>query len=154
DLPVEVGRRAARGEERLALGPSRSRAGLGDRDAGALREEPRGLEELDPLAHHHELERVAARAAAEAVEELLRLVDVEGRGLLVVERAEAAVLAAGFLEGDRLGDEGDDVDGRPDLADEVGSARRHQDPVPRVRVRERLGASPAPRWNVYRGVAS
>ena len=52
------------------------------------------------LGPHHKADRIAMRAAAEAVEEGLVLDHVEGRRLLVVERAQASVLApaAGQLD--------------------------------------------------------
>jgi hypothetical protein len=46
----------------------------------------------------HPLDRVAVRGATEAVVEALVVVDVEGGGLLVVERAAALVLATGLGE--------------------------------------------------------
>jgi len=55
------------------------------------------------------LEDVAARAAAEAVEETLATVDGERRRLLPMKRAEALVRPAGLLERRDLGDEFDDV---------------------------------------------
>src|SRR5205814_2820496 len=47
-----------------------------------------GLAEAEPVDLHQEPEDVAALAAAEAVDESSGRVDVERRGLLVVERAQ------------------------------------------------------------------
>ena len=58
------------------------------RHAVALGQRLERLAEVEPLGLHHELEDVAARAAAEAVVELLDRVDPERRRALVVERAQ------------------------------------------------------------------
>ena len=72
-------------------------------DAELLGEPLDGLGEGEPVDLHHEGDDVAALPAAEAVEELARRVDVERRGLLVVERAQALERpAAGPLERDVL----------------------------------------------------
>src|SRR5437763_3691730 len=52
------------------------------------------LDKIEIVGAHEIADRIAMRAAAEAMKEPLVLDDVEGRGLLVVERAEAGVLAA------------------------------------------------------------
>ena len=72
----------------LAVG-ARVEAVLGDRDAEAPGHHLDGLRKGHALVQHHELEHVPALAAAEAVEEGRVLADVEGRRLLLVERAQA-----------------------------------------------------------------
>ena len=75
---------AARGGPRiLLLGLELDPRPLGQRLQGRL--------EVQPLGLHHELEDVAALAAAEAVVELLDRVDAERRRPLVVERAQPRV---------------------------------------------------------------
>ena len=59
--------------------------------AGAVGERLQRGAEVEPLGLHHELEDVAALAAAEAVVELLDRVDAERRRALVVERAQPGV---------------------------------------------------------------
>ena len=64
------------------------------------------LGEGEPVDLHQEGDDVAALLAAEAVEELARGLDVEGRGLLVVEGAQALErAAAGLAERDVAGDD-------------------------------------------------
>jgi hypothetical protein len=60
-------------------------------DARPLGERLQRRLEVQPLGLHHELEDVAALAAAEAVVELLDRVDAERRRPLVVERAQPGV---------------------------------------------------------------
>ena len=69
----------------------------------------------------HELEDVAADAAAEAFVELARLVDVEGRSLFLMERAQAQVAAGGAnaAQAHVLADHLDDVDRGFQLLDKV-----------------------------------
>src|SRR5262249_38330730 len=59
---------------------------------------------------HEETDRVAVRAAAEAVIELLGRADGKRRRLLVVERAEAGEVGARFLEAHVARNDFDDVD--------------------------------------------
>jgi hypothetical protein len=59
--------------------------------------------------------RVAALATAEAVEDLALRVDVEGRRLLLVERAERAERVAGALELEVGTDHVHHVATRPDV---------------------------------------
>ena len=84
-------------------------------DPAAVGERLQRTREVEPLGLHHEREDVAARAAAEAVVELLDRVDPERRRPLVVERAQpgqpsrarAPQLRAGadqLLEVDRIPD--------------------------------------------------
>ena len=76
------------------------------------------LGEGEALGQREELEDVAARAAAEAVEEALAAIDGERRRLLAMKRAEAFVALAGELERRDLGDEVDDVGRLADLGDD------------------------------------
>jgi hypothetical protein len=79
-------------------------AGLGGQLAG-------GLGEGEALYVHHELENVAAGAAAEAEEDLLVGVDREGGGLLVVKGAVGLVVAPSPPESrDVLAHDLDDVE--------------------------------------------
>ena len=73
----------------LALGRVARVLGLAlQRHAVALGQRLQRRAEVQPLRLHHELEDVAARAAAEAVVELLDRVDAERRRALLVERAQ------------------------------------------------------------------
>src|SRR5690606_1268447 len=58
-------------------------------EAGFLRQLLDGFGKGQSAAAHDEADHIAMGAAAEAVEEALLVVDGEGRGLLVAERAEA-----------------------------------------------------------------
>ena len=64
---------------------------------------------------HEETDGVATAAAAEALVDLFGRRYREGRGLLIVERAEAKVVGAPFLELDEAADDLDDVDAAEDL---------------------------------------
>jgi hypothetical protein len=67
-----------------------------------------------------ELDGIAARPAAEAVEEALLRVDAEGGGLLLVDGAEPLVAAAGLAEARVLGGDRHDVRGVAHRLDELG----------------------------------
>ena len=82
---------------------------LGDFHADPLAEPAHRFGEGEPLDAHQKGEDVAADAAAEAVEDLPRAVDVEGGGLLAVERAEAEVIGSGVFERQITGNDLDDV---------------------------------------------
>jgi hypothetical protein len=85
----------------------------------------RGLE-VEPLGLHHELEDVAALAAAEAVVELLDRVDAERRRPLVVERAQPRVAPlAGLAQLGARADELDEVDRVAHALLRVGRVARH-----------------------------
>ena len=82
-------------------------AGLGGQPLDRLREG-------EVVDLHDEVEGVAALLAAEAVEQALARADLEGRGLLVVEGAEALeVAAARVAQLEVLGDDGVDRDRVP-----------------------------------------
>ena len=80
----------------------------------ALGQQLESFRKSEAVHFHNELEDVAAGAAAEAFVELARLVDVEGGGLLLMERAQAQVAAGGAnaAQAHILADHFDDVDGR------------------------------------------
>jgi hypothetical protein len=66
--------------------------------------------EFEPLELHHETNGIAARAAAEAVVELLVRVDAEGGGFLVVEGAARGVVLTGLAQRHARIHDIDDVD--------------------------------------------
>ena len=80
-----------------------------ERDAAALGEETDGVDEGHAVRHHQELEDVAVRAAAEAVEGAAGGGDDEGGRLLLVEGAAGLEVGRGALERDARADELDDV---------------------------------------------
>jgi tryptophan 2,3-dioxygenase len=83
---------------------------LGQRNTALLRDRPHGFRKGKILDLRDEAEDVSGLAAAEAVEELLAGVDVEGRGFFLVKRAEAGVvLRAGFAQANVAADDFDDV---------------------------------------------
>ena len=86
---------------------------LRDRDAHLLRHAAQCFGEAKAVDHHHKLENVAANAAAEAMENLLGRVDGKRRGLLLVERAKAHVIRAGFAQLDVIAHNLDDISSRP-----------------------------------------
>ena len=69
-----------------------------DRNAGLPGEPLHGLHEREAFGLHDELEDVAVRTRGEAVVEPLLVIDEEGRGLLHLERRQAAELATGLLQ--------------------------------------------------------
>src|SRR5437899_972517 len=90
-------------------------------DAAALGEQLQRFIEADPLDLLDELEDIAALAAAEAFEELMVGVDPEGRGLLVMEGAQAGVALgrANPPQPDVLADYADNIHRRLDLSSEI-----------------------------------
>src|SRR5690606_27713341 len=93
--------------------------------AGELRQRLGGLEEALALVLHDEGEDVPLLLAAEAVEEALRRVHVEGGRLLLVEGTEPLVVVAGLAELHVPADHRDDVGSLPDLADDVLGNQSH-----------------------------
>ena len=89
-------------------------------------------EKRETVDLHHELDRVAAHAAAEALVELARLVDAEGWRFLLMERTQPHVPPRGAdaLEAHVFADHLDDVDGRLELFDEVHTYLRGEDCLP------------------------
>jgi hypothetical protein len=67
------------------------------------------------LHHHHELEGISADSAAETVENLLVLVDVERGRLLGMEGTPCHVIPPALPESHVLGNKRYDVDGIPDF---------------------------------------
>ncbi len=114
----------------LAAGPARPL--LGPRRQGNPEAHRQRLDrgrEVVARGQHVELDGVAAGAAAEAVEETLDGIDAERRGLLLVDRAEAAEAPAGLAQPGVLGGHGDDVGGVAhrlhELRGEMDVAQRH-----------------------------
>ena len=96
-------------EELLAPVVARPARAPRDRDAEPRRERLDRLRELEPVHLAHEVDDVAAGAAAEAVVQPLVAVDGERRRALVVERAEPLPGAARLLQPGVLADDLDDV---------------------------------------------
>ncbi len=87
---------------------------VAQRDAGLAGQALDRLREGEVVDLHHERDGVAALLAAEAVEEPLARTDLEGRGLLVVEGAQALqVAAARVAQLEVLRDDGVDRDRVP-----------------------------------------
>src|SRR6266511_3359032 len=129
EVPGEVlGGRLHEGQDLLALlavGPGLEAAlPLGNRHPEATGQRLRRLREAHPLAQHQELEDVPALPAAEAVEDRGLGAHVEGRGLLLVERAEPLPGGPHLLEDHVLGDHAHDVRRAPDLLHDP-VAKRH-----------------------------
>jgi hypothetical protein len=78
------------------------------------------IDEAHPAVLGQELDRIAARAAAEAVIELLARADREARRFLGMERAQPAEVRAAFLQLHVAADDLDDVDAREQVLDEAG----------------------------------
>ena len=78
---------------------------LGHFHAGRLDQLLHRIDEGQAALIGHPADRIAVRAAAEAMVEALVVVDVEGRRLLVMERAAGTKLPSRLLELHRLGDE-------------------------------------------------
>src|SRR5207302_778610 len=101
-------------------------AGLGGKLLGRLAE-------ALPVELHDELDRVAGRAAPEAVEDLLVGHDVEAGRLLSVEWAEALPVPAGLLQPDAALHHRDDVDTVAQLLQLLVADSRQSAPVKRPR---------------------
>ena len=91
---------------------------FGDGQSEALGQGLHGLWKAELLVELDELQDVAAGRAAEAVEEALLAVDVEARGLLAMERAQALERASHLPEGHHVLDHLDDVGLRLEIGDE------------------------------------
>jgi len=132
DGAVVEGRRFEDRLEAVALLPdARVRPGrLLDLDAGPLAEKAQRLAEVEVVPLLDEREDVAPLAAPEAAPGPRLGEDVEGGGLLAVERAEALEAAAGPLQLDGLADDVDDVEAALDLVD---GRVRHGHPRARCR---------------------
>ncbi len=118
-LDVELGGRLVRLDEPDALAAAAGAGGVAallvpQGDAGLPREALDRFRERQVVDLHDEVEGVPARLAAEAVVETLAGADLEGRGLLVVEGAEALeVAAARVAQLEVVGDHGVDRDRVP-----------------------------------------
>ena len=106
-----------------------------DGDAHALRELLHRLDERQALQQHQELEGISTGLASEAVEDVLVWDDVEGGGLLLMERTQPLVGLAEAIERDMLLDDSDDVDAVADLIDGLARNAPH-------------GRSSRPRWQL------
>ena len=81
------------------------------------------LPEREPLDIHHETEDVAFGVAAEAFVELMVGIDREGRGLLVMERAEAGIPVAEAAQARNvIRNDANDIELRFDVLGEIHSA--------------------------------
>src|SRR5262245_12614718 len=89
-------------------------------NASALGEEAHRLGELQAIVPAQELERVATRATAEAVEEVEFRVNGEGGRLFLVERAEPLPPLAGALERHDCPHEVHEIHAGPDLVQDLG----------------------------------
>src|SRR5262249_56281394 len=116
---IEFGRERHDVTKRLELAVSIRLPLRGQLDADALSERPDCLGKAEPIVTHDEAERVAAGAAAEAVEDAALRIDREGRGLLGVERTESLPMLAGALQVHDLPDELHDIEPRADLVEEL-----------------------------------
>ena len=94
-------------------------AGVVELDAGPVGEVLDRSDEVDVVVLLHEREHVARLVAAEAAVAPGLLADVERRGALGMERAQADPVAAGALELHVLADHIDDRHGRADPLDVV-----------------------------------
>src|SRR5579885_3410946 len=106
---------------RVAFGARRSagRFALRNIDAVAACKGLDRLRKAQPLHPHNEIEDAAARVASEAMKESALGIDRERRGLLLMEWAEADVVAAGALEADVRADNLDDIGALANLLDLV-----------------------------------
>ena len=104
---------------------------LRNRDAELLRQHPHGVLEPDFFVELEELEHVAARLAAETVEEPLVRIDGEGRRLLRMERTETLVLGPRALQRHVLLDDPHDVRLQAKVIDELLREETHKELVSR-----------------------
>ena len=77
------------------------------------------LGEAQVVELHQKTQGVTVRPAAEAVIELLVMADREGGRVLLMERAETAVVAPALLELHALGNDVDDIGPRQQVIDEA-----------------------------------
>ena len=112
-------------------------------DAEAFREQPHRFGKREFLVQLDELHDIAPGAAAEALEEPLVLIHVERRRLLVVERTQTLVRAAGLLQGDDVLNDLDDVGLRLEVVDELGRKASHGLLVFQLNHRDAVAALPA-----------
>ena len=114
-----------------------------DRHAVALADGLHGLGEVELFGLADEGDDVAGLAAAEALEEAIVGVDVEGRRLFVVERTEAFEAPAGLAQGDGPGDDIHDVHTQLQVLDAGRLDDRHEEREPwKGNVRMHFQAAP------------
>src|SRR5207253_10427519 len=127
--PVELGRALEQGTEPLVAPPLllllRRRLLVLELDAEAPGQQLDRADEVDVLGLLDEGDRVAALAAAEALEGAASLRDGEARRALLVEWAQPLVRAARLAELDDLLDEGQDLHRRLDALDRLVLDPRH-----------------------------
>ena len=82
-----------------------TRSGRSEFHARSIGEHSEGFGEIDRFAQLEKRKDVAARVAAETLEELFLRIHGEGRGFFLVERAKAYEVSPLALEGGVLGDE-------------------------------------------------
>src|SRR5690242_13291014 len=114
-----------------------------DLDAEAAGEELDRTDEVDLLELLDERDRVAALAAAEALERAARGSDDEARRALLMERAQALVDAAGLAQPDVVLDEREDLRRGLHLLDRGVLDARHSDGA-RLRRRPKEAATHSP----------
>ena len=88
-----------------------------ERDAGSLREHPRGFGEREILVTLHEFDNVARFAATETFEETAIGMHVERRRFLTVKRAESHEIVSALLQLHVRADERTDIGFREYFAD-------------------------------------
>ena len=81
-----------------------ARSVIGQHDACAVGQDAHGLGKLDVVALHHEVEAVAALAAAKALPEAPVRHHMKRRGLLMMEGAAAPHVMAALAQGHRFAD--------------------------------------------------
>ena len=101
---------------------------------GRLRELLHRIHERQPALVGHPADRVAMRAAAEAVIEALVVVDREARRLFVMERAARLPLAPGALELHRLADQPGEQGPGAELVEKGGGEGQSSPSLPREEV--------------------
>ncbi len=134
---------------RLLLLLAGSRVGRGDVHPGLARQFLDRIHERQPARVGQETDRIAMRAAAEAMVEALLVVDGERRGLLLVERAASLIFAARLGQFDRWGDDRAEGGARAEFVEELGREGHASCSPPAVaggeerRSREGEGLSPS-----------
>src|SRR5262249_5488077 len=110
----------------LAVGVWSALTRRGHFDAGPLGERPDGLRKREAIHAHQEAQRIAARAAAEAVEDAALGIHGERRRPLRVERAEALPVVARPLQAHELADQVHDVRACANLVEQRLGEPGHQ----------------------------
>src|SRR5439155_14706351 len=128
---IEIRRRSERFEQSLlTLRPFALLRGLlRYREPGLGRQPLDRLDKIEVLGAHQIADCIAMCAAAEAVEKALILDDVKGRGLFVMERAEAGQLAPAPDQPDVLPDQRAQRNAGTQLVEKTGR-KRHPVSIP------------------------